>query len=378
MKIKTRPDDADVLESDEVFQVNDWLAELRDEGRADSWDEDPSGAEENSHAKLRGDARAEPGDSRAEPRDGRTEPGDSRAEPRDGRAEPGDGGSTGPWQAAPTESQGDDRAETRGEGRLRPWDNGHAAADANGRPSPRDNGHAAADANGRPSPRDNGHAAASANGSARPRDNGRAELPRRGYPRPEDLAAVPATTPVASAQTTMRAVIGDELRLPIVWCEMASCISWFAHPAALGEADLRARAIDARWRLDAVGMLACPQCVQTAPDFWSPLPVAVWDREEAAAMSAQMADEPSAEVVASVARELSHDLRCPASNDRVEVGVASAWIAAVPADDVPQSDNGGTSDEDRHPTDDHKRPEGHPRPGRHRKRLAAKLTFAGH
>src|SRR5215471_17878691 len=28
------------------------------------------------------------------------------------------------------------------------------------------------------------------------------------------------------AQITARAVIGDQLRMPIMWCEMGSCISW--------------------------------------------------------------------------------------------------------------------------------------------------------
>ena len=43
-----------------------------------------------------------------------------------------------------------------------------------------------------------------------------------------------------------------------MWCEMGSCISWHADPAALGEADTRARAIGAGWRIDAFGRLACP------------------------------------------------------------------------------------------------------------------------
>ena len=57
---------------------------------------------------------------------------------------------------------------------------------------------------------------------------------------------------------TVRAVIGDQLRMPVMWCEMGSCISWHADPAALGEADTRARAIDAGRRIDAFGRLACP------------------------------------------------------------------------------------------------------------------------
>ncbi len=87
----------------------------------------------------------------------------------------------------------------------------------------------------------------------------------------------------------MRAVIGDQLRMPIVWCEMAACVSWHADPASLGEADVRARAITAGWRVDAFGLLACPRCQQTAPSFRSPSPVALWDRYQAMTMAARAA-----------------------------------------------------------------------------------------
>ena len=53
------------------------------------------------------------------------------------------------------------------------------------------------------------------------------------------------TAPADRAGAAVRAVIGDQLRMPIMWCEMGSCISWHADPAALGEADTRARAIAA-------------------------------------------------------------------------------------------------------------------------------------
>jgi hypothetical protein len=330
MKIKARLNGADVLESNELFLMDGWLAELRDEGHAESWDEDRPGVNESSYTK--------PG-------------GDGRAESRHGGR---------------TRSCPDGYTESRYDGRAGPRENGRAGPRENGRAGPRENGRAGSRENGR----------AGENGRARLRDDSQAEVPRNGYPRPQAFAAAPVTTPVTRAQTTGRAVIGDELRLPIMWCEMAACISWFAHPAARGEADIRARAIDAGWRLDAVGLLACPQCVQTAADFRSPLPVVLWDREKAIAVSAPMAEEPRAEAVASVARELSHDLRCPAGDQQDEAGAASAWIAAVPANDVAPSASEGTS-EARHPADDHQ-PGDHPRPGRHRKRLAARLTFASH
>jgi len=108
-------------------------------------------------------------------------------------------------------------------------------------------------------------------------------------------AGLPTTSsePPAGAQAgieiTERAPIGDELRIPLAWCEMGSCISHYADPAALGEADIRTRAIAAGWRVDALGRLACPQCQQGDPLFWTAHPVALWDRDRAVAMTALMA-----------------------------------------------------------------------------------------
>src|SRR5262249_30567446 len=39
-----------------------------------------------------------------------------------------------------------------------------------------------------------------------------------------------------SAGSTERALIGDELRIPVAWCELSPCISYHSDPAALGEA----------------------------------------------------------------------------------------------------------------------------------------------
>jgi hypothetical protein len=93
----------------------------------------------------------------------------------------------------------------------------------------------------------------------------------------------------ASSAVTVRAVIGDQLRMPIMWCEMGSCISWHADPAALGEGDARARAIGAGWRIDAFGRLACPRCQQTEPGFRASRPVVRWDRYAAIATAARIA-----------------------------------------------------------------------------------------
>ena len=91
------------------------------------------------------------------------------------------------------------------------------------------------------------------------------------------------------AAPPMRPVIGDELRMPIMWCEMGSCISWHADPSALGEADNRARAIQAGWRIDALGRMTCPQCQQTTVAFRATRPVVLWDRATAIAMAARAA-----------------------------------------------------------------------------------------
>ena len=140
---------------------------------------------------------------------------------------------------------------------------------------------------------------------AEPAGDSRAEPAGDGSPTPESAAvAPPADWLTASAETsacaemaacaglagvtacagvTERAVIGDQLRIPIAWCEMGSCISHHGDPAALGEADIHARAILAGWRVDALGRLACPQCQQRSPGFRASCPVALWDRDTAIA-----------------------------------------------------------------------------------------------
>lgn len=69
----------------------------------------------------------------------------------------------------------------------------------------------------------------------------------------------PLVHPVA---ITEHCFIGDQIRVPAAWCDMAGCGSRFADPAALGEADNRARALAAGWGPDACGRLVCPACQQ--------------------------------------------------------------------------------------------------------------------
>jgi hypothetical protein len=125
--------------------------------------------------------------------------------------------------------------------------------------------------------------------------------PRKTYAGPsETYAEPPMASPVAlpngtssgsgsseSQEIPEPAPIGDELRIPTAWCEMDSCISHYAHPAALGEVDNRSRAIAAGWRIDALGRLACPQC-QQGPWFWATQALAPWDRGRAVAMATLM------------------------------------------------------------------------------------------
>jgi len=121
-------------------------------------------------------------------------------------------------------------------------------------------------------PADDGHAQPSGGGNARPEV--RAEVVARAQ------AAPRAAITVRSAPSE-RAVIGDELRIPIIWCEMRSCISWHADPEAIGEADNRARAVRAGWRVDALGRMACPRCQQTDAGFWATAPVVRWNQSMA-------------------------------------------------------------------------------------------------
>jgi hypothetical protein len=143
-------------------------------------------------------------------------------------------------------------------------------------------------------------------GGADPAGDGHARPARGSAPWPEVLAEAGARAQAEAdaraqaeaaaraeaaprAEMTGRAVIGDQLRMPVMWCEMGSCISWHADPAALGEADTRARAIGAGWRIDAFGRLACPRCQQTDPGFWATGPVVPWDRYTAVARAARAA-----------------------------------------------------------------------------------------
>jgi len=90
------------------------------------------------------------------------------------------------------------------------------------------------------------------------------------------------------------AIIGDQLRKPLVWCELPPCISWHADPRSLGEADARARAASAGWQRDAFGRLACPACQQRSPQFRATHAVVPWDRATAMVMAGLVAQHAAA------------------------------------------------------------------------------------
>ena len=210
MKIKIQPEDTSGLRENGWFQTDGWLAELRDDGRADP-------------------------------------PGDAHAGPD---------GLSGPWPEALA------AADALAEVRARAQAAARAHVDARAQADARAEARARAQADAR--------AQAEADARAQAEAAARAEAPAR-------------------AELTGRAVIGDQLRMPIMWCEIGSCISWFADSAALGETDTRARAIGAGWRIDAFGRLACPRCQQTDPGFWATGPVVPWDRYTAVARAARTA-----------------------------------------------------------------------------------------
>lgn len=116
-----------------------------------------------------------------------------------------------------------------------------------------------------------------------------AEARTRAEARAHAHAAARAQAAPPEPSVMARAVIGDQLRIPVMWCELGSCVAWFADHAALGEADTRARAVGAGWRVDSLGRLACPSCQQTDPHFWTPLPVVAWDRYLAMTRAARAA-----------------------------------------------------------------------------------------
>lgn len=85
----------------------------------------------------------------------------------------------------------------------------------------------------------------------------------RGHAHPDAL--------IGPALTTERAVIGDLLRELAAWCQIGACIARHTDGAALGEADIRNKAVAAGWCVDLFGRMVCPACQQRHP-VWSARP----------------------------------------------------------------------------------------------------------
>ena len=85
----------------------------------------------------------------------------------------------------------------------------------------------------------------------------------------DDMITAPPVSrlPAMRRWRPMRAIIGDEIRVPILWCEFGSCIARYTSREVIGERDLLARALAVGWRYDALGRLACPSCVRHDPSF---------------------------------------------------------------------------------------------------------------
>jgi hypothetical protein len=230
MKIKMRVDDVSTPDRNEWAEMNDWLAELKDESQADEG--------RDSQASLTGAGDAEP--------------------------------TSGPGPTHGVRAV-DDRQRASD---ARPVSDPRPVRDSRPVRDPR----TVRD----PRPVRDPRTVTDPRAASNPQPVHDPRAARHERPAGGANGRIPAAPP-------MRALIGDELRMPIMWCEMGCCISWHADPAALGEADNRARAIQAGWRIDALGRMTCPQCQQTTVAFRATRPVVLWDRATAMAMAARAA-----------------------------------------------------------------------------------------
>jgi hypothetical protein len=180
-----------------------------------------------------------------------------------------------------------ERSGPAGPGHDEPAGPGYAVPASYGPGLPASPGHANPAGYVRARPAGPGYAVPPGYGRAGPADGRARPQALAGPVAPAAPAPAAAAAPAGPAGAAARAVIGDQLRLPVMWCEMGSCISSHSDPAALGEADTRARAIEAGWRIDALGRLACPRCQQANPGFRTSSQVVPWHRHTALARTAR-------------------------------------------------------------------------------------------
>jgi len=305
MKIKMGPDEADASSTSEWATMSGWLAELREDDQAEPDSGGSAGTDSRGHEET--ESQSHPGMAI------RSHTGtDNRASTgTDNRASTG----TDNRPSTGTDNGTDNRpytwadrwASTRADNRTYTGTDNRAFTRADNRT------HTGTD-----------HRASTGTGSrshvqsaseAGPRPVASAAAPPNTYA-PRRWAG-PRTKVNARAETfPVRPLIGDELRMPTTWCEMGSCISWHADRAALGEADNRARAISAGWRIDALGRMTCPRCQQTSTSFRATQPVVPWDRATAIVMAARATARPGYRNTGSVPRPNGRGTRRPASSQR--------------------------------------------------------------
>jgi hypothetical protein len=285
MKIKMRPEEADASSTSEWATMSGWLAELREDGQAEPDSGGSAGTDRRGHDETESQSHAGMAIRSHAGTDSRNYTGtDNRAYTgTDNRAY------TGTDNRAYTGT--DNRAYTGTDNRA------YTGADIRNYTGTDSRGHVQS---------------ASEVGS---RAMASAAAPPNTYAS-RRWAGARAKVSARAEAFPVRALIGDELRMPTAWCEMGSCISWHADHAALGEADNRARAISAGWRIDALGRLTCPRCQQTSTSFRATRPVVPWDRATAIVMAARAAAGPGYRNTGSVPRPNGRRTRRPASGQR--------------------------------------------------------------
>lgn len=261
MKIKMRPDDADASSTREWATMSGWLAELREDGEAEPDSGGSAGTDSRGHDETESQSH------------------------------------TG--TAIRSHTGTDNRAYTGTDNRAHTGTDNRAYTGADIR------AYTGTDSRGHVQSASEVGSRAMASAAAPPNTY----ASRRGAGARAKVSARAETFPV-------RALIGDELRMPTTWCEMGSCISWHADRSALGEADNRARAISAGWRIDALGRMTCPRCQQTSTSFRATRPVVPWDRATAIMMAARAGAGPGYRNTGSVPRPNGRGTRRPASGQR--------------------------------------------------------------
>ena len=312
MKIKSRPDEAGASSTSEWAKMSGWLAKLREDDQAQPDSGGSAGTGSRGHEET--ESQSHPGmairshtgeDSRASTG---TDSRDSTDADSRGSTGTDIRPCTGPDSRDSTDA--DSRGSTGTD--IRPYTGGRPYTAMDSRPYTGANNRPYTGANNRPSTRTDRRGRVQPASEAGPRAMASAAAPPNTYASRRGAGAR-AKVSARAEIFPVRALIGDELRMPTTWCEIGSCISWHADREALGEADNRARAIRAGWRIDALGRMACPRCQQTSTSFRATRPVVPWDRATAIVMAARAAAGPGYRDTGSFPRPNGRGTRRPAS-----------------------------------------------------------------